>query len=114
MAENEATRTVTVTNYEGVHLRAATLLGSLAQRFDSTISVAKGNHVVDAKSTPLQWLSLGAGQGEVLVLKAVGQDAAEAVDALAGMLAAHFEETSHRCHDDASQAPSGEERGKGG
>jgi phosphocarrier protein HPr len=92
MTDNEATRTVTVVNREGFHLRAASLLVSSARRFDSTISIAKGNHVVDGKSTPLQLLGLGAGQGERLVLKAIGPDARDALDVLAGLFASHFEE----------------------
>jgi len=92
MADKEATRTVRVVNPEGVHLRAATLLGNLARRFECDISVAKGNHVVDGKSTPLHLLALGADEGEVLMLKATGRDAEEALEALAKLFATCFKE----------------------
>lgn len=106
---NEATRTVTVMNREGFHLRAASLLVSSARRFDSAISIVKGNHVVDGKSTPLQLLGLGAEQGEVLVLKATGNDAHDALDALADLFASHFEEPPKDDHEEVSQSYPAEE-----
>ncbi|HLA84018.1 MAG TPA: HPr family phosphocarrier protein [Thermoguttaceae bacterium] len=92
MTDKQATRNVTVSNREGVHLRAATSVVNLCRRYESAVWIAKGNHVVDAKS-PLQLLGLGAGPGEALVLKATGPDADQAIDALARLFAAHFEET---------------------
>jgi phosphocarrier protein HPr len=109
-----ATRTVTVVNHEGVHLRAATLLGNLARRFDATISVAKGNLVVDAKSTPLHLLALGADHGEDLVLKATGDDAEEALAALAELFAACFPEPTDPQQPATPPSPGREKTAKNG
>jgi phosphotransferase system HPr (HPr) family protein len=90
--KTEATRTVTVVNREGFHLRAAMLLIALARRFDASIAIVKGSFRGDAKSTPLQLLGLGANQGDRVILEAVGDDAHDAVDALAELFASHFSE----------------------
>jgi len=88
-----ATRNVTLTNKEGLHLRAATLFTTHARRFESKIDVIKGDQRVDGKSTPLHLTALGAFRGDVVTIEAYGQsDAQEAVDALVALLAANFEE----------------------
>ena len=107
--EKQATRTVIVVNHGGVHLRAATLLVNKARQFDSAISVSKGNQAADGKSTPLQLLALGADQGEKLEVTATGHDAEEAVDALADLFAAHFEEPSEDDPEEVGQGRAGEE-----
>ena len=86
MDEPRATRTVTVSNRGGFHLRAATLFGDLARRFECRIEVAKGTRSADGKSTPLQLLGLGAHQGDQLVLEAVGDDADAALEALVELI----------------------------
>jgi phosphotransferase system HPr (HPr) family protein len=88
----KATRTVNVLNPEGLHLRAATLVVLLARRFRSDIALVKGGISADGKSTPLQLLGLGAEQGEQLALEAVGDDADEALEALADLFASGFQE----------------------
>jgi phosphotransferase system HPr (HPr) family protein len=55
-------------------------------RFDSAITVALGEREADAKSL-LSVLALGAKGGTELRLRADGEDAASAVDALAGRIA---------------------------
>ncbi|MBN1588330.1 MAG: HPr family phosphocarrier protein [Pirellulales bacterium] len=103
MTDNEATRTVTVINREGFHLRAASLLVNSARQFDSAISIVKGNQTVDGKSTPLQLLGLGAEQGEMLVLRATGHDAHDALDVLANLFASRFEEPPSNEHQEVNQ-----------
>ncbi len=109
MADNKVTRTVTVTNHEGFHLRAASLVMNLARRFESHVSIAKGNHTEDAKDTPLQLVGLDAHQGDALVLRATGPDADKALEALAGLFASEFEETSDGSHEEVSQGQAAEE-----
>ncbi len=92
MGEVKATRTVVVTNSAGFHLRAATLFVNLARQFDSQIEVVKDAQHADGKSTPLQLTALGAWEGDQLLLEAVGEDAARAVDALVELFAANFDE----------------------
>jgi len=94
MSETRATRTILVTNPAGLHLRAATLLISLARRFDSRIEVIKDRERVDCKSTPLRLITLGAWQGDRLLLEATGSDAEEALTALEELFANNFEEES--------------------
>jgi phosphotransferase system HPr (HPr) family protein len=87
-----ATRTVTVANREGFHLRAATLFVCLAQRFNSNIEVSKGNRRADGKSTALHLTGLGAFEGDQMLLQAEGVDAEEALEALAALFTTHFGE----------------------
>ncbi|MBN2022541.1 MAG: HPr family phosphocarrier protein [Pirellulales bacterium] len=91
MDDLKKTRTVTVTNDEGFHLRAATLFVLCARRFRSAVAIGKEGHVVDGKSTPLQLVGLGACRGDEVALEATGPDAAEALDALAALFASHFD-----------------------
>ena len=87
-----ATRTVTVANSEGFHLRAATLFVCLAQRFESSIEVSKDDRTADGKSTALHLVGLGAFEGDEMLLQAEGPDAEEALDALAGLFTENFGE----------------------
>ena len=92
MADEVLTQSVTVLNYGGIHLRAASLLVTTSRGFEADVWVAKDNHVVDAKSEPLQLLAMGIGEGEVLELRARGTDAQAALDALVELFAARFHE----------------------
>jgi len=74
---------VRVRNELGLHLRPAGQLAQEAQKFDAEIKLVSGNHSVDAKSI-LDIVSLAAGQGSSLAIEADGQDAAAAVEFLAG------------------------------
>lgn len=87
-----------MTNREGFHLRAATVLMNTARSFKADIVIIKGSMTVDAKSTPLQLLGLGAFQGDVLLIEAVGADAQRAVDALHDLFERHFEEEGEKPH----------------
>ena len=69
----------------GLHARPAGRFVQLAGRFESEISVGRGDDWVDARSV-LSLLSLAAGPGTKLRLRAVGPDAARAVEALGRLL----------------------------
>jgi phosphotransferase system HPr (HPr) family protein len=115
MKNKQATRTVTVVNHDGFHLRAAVLLITLARRFESAVSVVKGNRVVDGKSTPLHLLGLDADQGESLELRAIGPDADEALDALVELFASGFEESPSPGHPEkVAPSPGRRKRGRDG
>jgi len=90
MNDSRLSRTIEVCNDEGFHLRAATLFVNRARRFRSDITIRKGNHVVDGKSTPLQLVGLGACRGDEVVLEAAGADAEEAIESLAELFAMGF------------------------
>ncbi len=69
----------------GLHARPAGRFAALAARYESEINVGRGDEWVDARSV-LSLLSLAAGPGTRLRLRAVGPDAAEAVRVLGEML----------------------------
>ncbi len=81
MPEIKVTRNIAVTNPEGLHLRAATLIAELARRYDSSVLLIKDHQRVKGTDV-LQVISLVAKQGDQLVLEATGHDAEEALDAL--------------------------------
>jgi phosphocarrier protein len=71
----------------GLHARPAGQFVSLAQRFECEIRVGRGEEWVDGRSI-LSLLSLAAGRGTRLSIRAEGRDAAEAVAALGQLLEA--------------------------
>ncbi len=70
-----------ITNAEGLHARPATLVVSLAAKFQSEIKLQKKDKIVNAKSI-MGLLSLGIMQGEEITLTAQGDDEAAAIEAL--------------------------------
>jgi phosphotransferase system HPr (HPr) family protein len=89
MSHPTARRTVTIVNAQGLHARPADLFARLANRFDATIDVIKGNERVDGKSI-LSVLTLAAGVGSQLEIVATGQDAEAALAALCGLVEQGF------------------------
>ena len=69
----------------GLHARPAGRFAAAAARFACEISVGRSGEWVDARSV-LSLLSLAAGPGTVVRVRAVGQDAQAAVDTLGSML----------------------------
>ena len=82
MVEREAT----VGHEEGIHGRPAARFVQTAKRFSSRIVVVKGDREVNAKSV-LKLTGL-AKKGEAITIRAEGEDAEEAVDALADVISA--------------------------
>ena len=101
MASISGSRVVTVTNAEGLHLRPANALASLAKDFCSTIQVSYRGETVDGKSI-MSLATLGAEQGVQLTILADGDDADEALEAIAALFAAGFSENGDRAHDTES------------
>ena len=83
MAEREAT----VGPHEGLHARPAAEFVKTAKRFSSEIVVVKGGRQANAKSS-LKLMTLGARKGDTLTIRAKGDDAQEAVDALVNLISA--------------------------
>jgi PTS hybrid protein len=89
-ASSEAKRVeaeVTLPDGIDLHARPAAELVRTAMRFSASVSVAAGEREVDAKSL-LSILALGAERGTSLRLRAEGEDATAALDALCGCVAA--------------------------
>ena len=69
----------------GLHARPAGKFVALASRFEARISVGRGSEWVDGRSI-LSLLSLAAGRGVELRVRAIGEDAEEAVTALGALI----------------------------
>ena len=85
------TRVVTVPNKRGLHARAAAKFVSMAERYGASVDVLRDGQVVSARSI-MGLMMLGAGLGSDLELRAEGWDAKEALDALAALVEAGFNE----------------------
>jgi len=69
---------VTVVNKKGLHARPAALFVNMVEKFDVTVTLAKGPEVVNGKSI-MGILMLGAVEGTVLKITVVGEAAAQAM-----------------------------------
>ncbi|HMI87708.1 MAG TPA: HPr family phosphocarrier protein [Polyangiaceae bacterium] len=74
----------------GLHARPANLFVRVASSFVAVIEVRKGERRADAKNI-LEVLTLGATNGDILEIAAVGEDAEAAVAALAMLVARNFD-----------------------
>jgi phosphotransferase system HPr (HPr) family protein len=83
------TRVIVIRNKQGLHARPATMFVKLAHQFSSKIVVVRETQRVEARSI-MDLLTLGAGPGTELVLEANGDDAHEAVEALARLVEVEF------------------------
>jgi phosphocarrier protein HPr len=84
-------RVVTISNRRGLHARAAAKFVTLAERFGASVDVLRDGQVVSARSI-MGLMMLGAGPGSQIELRAEGWDAKEALEALAGLVEAGFDE----------------------
>ena len=78
-------RTVTLGSKSGLHARPAAVFVQHAKGFQSQITLSKNDKTVNAKSI-FSILSLGAEQGDQVVLQVNGGDAEVAIDKLASLL----------------------------
>ncbi len=83
--------TVRIANRAGMHARPAAEFVKLAGRFQARVLVAKDGLEVDGKSI-MGVLMLAAEQGAELHVKAMGDDADDAVAALVALVARGFGE----------------------
>ncbi|HWL70544.1 MAG TPA: HPr family phosphocarrier protein [Geminicoccus sp.] len=82
---------VRVCNARGLHARAAAKLVRLADTFDAVVVVGKDDTEVTATSI-LGLMMLGAAQGATLRLSARGQEARQALTAIAELIQRGFDE----------------------
>lgn len=83
------TRDVTVNLENGLHMRPATQIVQVAQKFGCEVLIRKGNRTADG-SVILDLLTLAAEQGTVLGLETRGERAQEAIDALIELFEQNF------------------------
>lgn len=84
-------RQVTVVNSHGIHARPAAEIVKTAARFQAHITLVKDDLDVNGKSI-MGVMMLAAECGSTITLRADGDDAASAVDALASLIASKFGE----------------------
>ena len=83
---------VIIKNPSGLHARPASDFVMLAKKYESKITICKeGGEPVNAKSV-VRLLAEGIGQGTKAELAAEGPDEAEAIEALADLVASGFGE----------------------
>ncbi len=84
-------RTATIKNVLGLHLRAASKLVRLAQEYDSEIFIQKDNIKANGKSM-LGIVTLGAICGSTLEITTEGPDAQELLKAVIQLIERNFDE----------------------
>ena len=84
-------QTFTIRNRLGLHARAAALLVKTANRFGSEITIEKDGLEVNGKSI-MGILMLAASRGSKITVKARGEDAPEALQALGRLIEHKFGE----------------------
>ncbi|HEY3114445.1 MAG TPA: HPr family phosphocarrier protein [Gemmatimonadaceae bacterium] len=85
-------REVKIINKLGIHARPAAELVKTAGKFKSNITIVRDDLEVNAKSI-MGVMMLAAECGATVVLRALGDDAEAAIDALAGVIANKFGES---------------------
>ena len=86
-----ASRSVMVTNPQGLHARPAHAVVTLAHQFQSDIQIIRNGESVDGKSI-LSILTLAAEQGTRLTITATGDDSTDAVSALEELFLKGFDD----------------------
>ncbi len=87
--EEQATAEAEILNKYGFHVRPSTQFMQKAREYRSAITVEVDNSRADGKSI-MQLMALGAMQGAKVKITASGEDAKEAVDALAALIRGRF------------------------
>lgn len=86
------TRTVRVAKARGIHARPAALFVKTASQFPNCrITVSNGVETVNGRSI-MGVMTLGAAYGRALTIEAVGDQADEAVEALAQVIESKYDE----------------------
>lgn len=86
-----ARRLVKICNQKGLHARAAARFVKTASQFDAEVTVRKNGTSVSGRSI-MGLMMLAAASGTVVEIAATGSDAAAAVEALARLIEAKFDE----------------------
>ncbi len=91
MSAITAQKMVKLVNPQGFHARPAHMFMKLASQYQANVEILKGNEVINGKSI-LDLLTLGAVNGTTLCLRAIGDDAQAAIDALSELVESGFGE----------------------
>lgn len=85
------TRELAIINQRGLHARASAKFVKCAEGFDADIKVSRDGQTVPATSI-MGLMMLAAAMGTSIVVEATGPQAGPALDALAALVAAKFDE----------------------
>jgi phosphocarrier protein len=88
-----ARATAIIMNKRGLHARASAKFVETAARFQSEVTVTKGDSSVSGRSI-MGLMMLAASPGSSIELTAEGPDASDAVQTLVALIAAKFHEDS--------------------
>lgn len=91
IAPGEFVTSVVVGNELGLHARPAALVAQTAQQYAAQVHLIQDTRFVDAKSI-LDILSLAAGKGTELIVRAKGEDAVECIKSIADLIRRHAHE----------------------
>ena len=91
MKGTAVTRQIVIRNRLGLHARAAAQFVKIAGRFQAEITVESGRQKMNGKSI-MGLLLLGAAQGTILTLRAIGEDGPSALQALMALVEGKFGE----------------------
>ena len=84
-------REVRIENKNGLHARPAAEIVKAASKFRSDVTISRDDMEVNGKSI-MGVMMLAAEYGTTLMVRANGEDAEQAVDALAALVASRFGE----------------------
>jgi phosphocarrier protein HPr len=90
-ANTVLSRIVTIVNRRGLHARAAARFVKTAERFKAEVTVVRKDASVSGLSI-MGLMMLAAGPGSTLELRASGEEAEAALDALVKLVADKFDE----------------------
>jgi phosphocarrier protein NPr len=85
------TKTLTIRNPKGLHVRAATMLANALKAFEAEVTLSHGEQSANAKSV-MHLLLLTAAQGSQVEVSAVGNQAQEALEAVSSVIEDGFGE----------------------
>lgn len=78
--------TLTIQNPTGLHTRPGTRFVKLAKRFNSVITIKKGEREFNAKSL-LSLMKVGISEGDIIEVKCIGEDENLALECLKEFIA---------------------------
>ncbi|MDI6732591.1 MAG: HPr family phosphocarrier protein [Planctomycetota bacterium] len=82
---------VRINNKSGIHVRPAAQIAEMANKFQASIAFVKDGVEINAKSI-MELLTLAAGEGTNIIIKANGPDELQAVEALESLINTKFYE----------------------
>jgi phosphocarrier protein HPr len=89
--EGAVVRTFTICNKKGLHARASAKFVQMVEKFDADVRVSRNGETVGGTSI-MGLMMLAAAPGTSITVDAIGNEAAEVIQALAALIASRFGE----------------------